>query len=91
MTLIGCLVLGSNAASVTCWACWVAVTRGLNERSVCGHSSWTGLSALGLRKYALVSWTTNSNPTRSASRQMKSQSVSLSCCMKSWGSPVLSH
>ena len=22
---------------------------------------------------------------------MKSQSVSLSCCMKSWGSPVLSH
>ena len=38
VTLIGCLVLGSNAASVTCWACWVAVTRGLNERSVCGHS-----------------------------------------------------
>ena len=42
----------------------------------------------GLRKWAVWSSTTNSNPTRSASRQMKSQSVSLSCCMKSCGSPL---
>ena len=48
------MVFGSNAPRLTGVACWVAVTRGLNECSVAGHSSGTGSSATGLRKCAGV-------------------------------------
>ena len=81
-------VIGSWAKTLTVPTCWTAVIRGRNEESVVGHSSSTAPARPGLRKYAFWSSTTNSNPQRSASRQMKSQSVSLSCWMKSWGSPL---
>ena len=81
-------VIGSWAKTLTVPTCWTAVIRGRNEDSVFGHSSSTAPARPGLRKYAFWSSTTNSNPQRSASRQMKSQSVSLSCWMKSCGSPL---
>ena len=85
---IACLVFGSWAYTLTEATCWTEVMRGRNDVRLTGHSSSTAPSRPGLRKYAFWSSTTNSNPQRSARRQMKSQSVSLSCWMKSCGSPL---